>query len=124
MMSSDRVERLLAGIPKSARPPGPRPPSRARTHQAIGGEPLLKGVHRSRHPHGRPTENVLIRRHVRVLGTHSVGGRSTSRRWPVAAVVSGDAPPRTLLGGDAAPGAGSPRRVPSPSGGWPRTLAA
>src|SRR6187200_3650176 len=50
-----------------------------------------------------------------------IGGQSTSRRWPVAAVVSGDVPPQTLLGGDTTSGAGSPRRVPSPSGGWPRT---
>ena len=39
-----------------------------------GPQPPLMGVHRARHPHCRPTENALVRRHVRVLGSRSEGG--------------------------------------------------
>src|SRR6185295_590785 len=54
------------------------------------------------------TLTILLRR---------VDCRSTSGRWSAVAAVSGDVPLRKSIGGGAARGEGSPRRVPSPTGG-------
>ena len=62
------------------------------------------------------TDLVLVRHHRGPAVLRRGDRRSTSGTRGVAEGVPGDVPPRTSPGGGATQGAGSPRRVPSPSG--------